>query len=319
MEYRTLGRSGLNASIVGMGCWAIGGKWWGDDVSDRDSASAVSAALDCGINFFDTAPLYGLGHADAVLTEALGSRRHEAIIATKVGVRWQGDEHPRSELTPEFIRSDAEASLKRLKLDQIPLLQVHWPCELGTPLEATLEALVLLKEEGKIAHFGLCNYEAVEFREAVKLAPIETLQTPYSMVRRDFDQGLSFEVQAIESGVRPGVIAYEPLCRGLLSGKFDTIPSFPETDMRIRDDRFREPSFSRIKWLAEAVKIVARKVGMPPAAVAVAWVCRQRDMDMAIVGAKRPEQILESAQAPKLLRIERLWEALAPHVRACRP
>src|SRR5690606_4887670 len=146
---RTLPHTDLQLSAIGFGCWAIGGAWWGDDVDDRQSIAAIHAALDHGINWFDTAPLYGHGHADELLVEALGSRRHDLVIATKVGVRYQNlaGAHAFSDLSPDHIVEDCEASLRRLRLETIPLLQVHWPCECQTPLEATLEALMALRSE----------------------------------------------------------------------------------------------------------------------------------------------------------------------------
>ena len=123
MKYRLIPNTDLNLSVVGFGCWAAGGKWWGKDIRDEDSKAAISAAVDVGINWFDTAPLYGHGHADKVLVDALGPKRHDLVIATKVGVRWDGKgQHAQSDLSPAHIRTDTESSLKRLKLDSIPLL-----------------------------------------------------------------------------------------------------------------------------------------------------------------------------------------------------
>ena len=161
MIYRIFPGTELNVSVVGMGCWAIGGKWWGDDVNDDNSIACVRAAVESGVNFFDTAPLYGHGHADEILVRALGSKRHDVVIATKVGIRFQGTTgHAQSDLSKKHIREDTEVSLKRLKLDSIPLMQIHWPCELGTPLEESMEALLELQMEGKIQHIGVCNYNA---------------------------------------------------------------------------------------------------------------------------------------------------------------
>jgi aryl-alcohol dehydrogenase-like predicted oxidoreductase len=324
MKYRTLPGTDLQLSAVGFGCWAIGGRWWGDDVRDADSKAAVQAALDHGINWFDTAPLYGYGHADEILVSALGARRHDVIIATKVGVRWDNDgEHAESDLSPEHIVADAEASLRRLGLDVIPLLQVHWPCQRETPLEATLAALVRLREQGKIRHFGLCNYDAETFARAVERAPVASLQTPYSMVRREFDRELR-EVVAPEDSEgarrqRVGVLAYEPLARGLLTGKFKVLPSFPASDLRARDDRFREPSFSRIRPLVRALELVGQKLDVSPAALALAWVCTRPGISVAIAGAKRPEQVAQNVRAIELLGRSQIWRALAPHVDRCRP
>ncbi len=321
MKYRTLPRTDLQLSAIGFGCWAIGGKWWGDDVDDRRSIAAIHAALDHGINWFDTAPLYGYGHADEILTRALGSRRHEVVIATKVGVRFEPGPsgHAQSDLRPDHVVADCEASLRRLRLETIPLLQVHWPCERETPLEATLEALMALRDGGKIRHFGLCNYGSGPIEAALAYAPeLASLQTPYSMLRREFEFAIREVVAPTGADGQPeqrlGVLAYETLCRGLLSGKFATLPRFPSSDLRHNDERFREPAWSRIQPLVQALRLVGAKLNVPPAALAVAWVLRQPGVSVAIVGAKRAEQVAEHVRALELLTREKVWQALAPHV-----
>jgi methylglyoxal reductase len=289
MKFRTLPGTDLQLSALGFGCWAIGGKWWGEDVDDRRSIAAIHTALDRGINWFDTAPLYGHGHADRILVEALGRRRHEVVIATKVGVRFRlGEGHATSDLSPDHIVADCEASLRRLELDTIPLLQVHWPCQAGTPLEATLEALMALRDGGKIKHFGLCNYGSDALTSALTYCPdLACLQTPYSMLRREFEYALR-EVVAPDGAARLGVLVYETLGRGLLTGKFATRPSFPESDLRHNDERFAEPTWSRLQPLIGALRVVAGKLNVPPGALAIAWTLRQVGVSVAIVGAKRP-------------------------------
>lgn len=322
MKYRTLPGTDLQLSALGFGCWAIGGTWWGEDVDDRRSIAAIHAALDQGINWFDTAPLYGHGHADQLLVQALGKRRHELVIATKVGVRFRlGEGHAASDLTPDHILADCEASLRRLGLDTIPLLQVHWPCERGTPIEATLEALMALREGGKIRHFGLCNYPSLELAAALAYCPeLACLQTPYSMIRREFEYGLrEIVAPADPSKPRLGVLAYETLCRGLLSGKFATRPRFPASDLRHADQRFAEPAWSRIQPLIGALRIVGAKLNVPPAAIAIAWALEQPGVSVAIVGAKTPEQVATNVRALELLGRTKVWQALQPHVDACRP
>jgi len=295
-----------------MGCWATGGKWWGDDYSDKDSRATIEAAIEAGINFFDTAPLYGYGHADEVLTEALGSRRHDVIIATKVGVRFKGPSgHAQSDLSAAHIRQDTEASLKRLKLDQIPLLQIHWPCELTTPPQETMEALLHLQEEGKIAHIGACNYNADGLTGLLEHGLITTLQTPHSMVRSQYDQNLREICESGGAQQHPlGVIAYEPLCRGLLTGKYRIHPNFPPDDVRAQDDWFKGDRFSQVMGFLKIMDQVSEKVRVSLPTLAVAWSIRQPGVTTTIVGAKRPEQILETSRAHKLLDCPKLWSVL---------
>ena len=324
MKYRTLPGTDLQLSAIGFGCWAIGKTWWGDDVDDPTSIDAVHAALDHGINWFDTAPLYGHGHADEILAQALAGRRHEVVIATKVGIRWDGEgAHARSDLRPDHVVADCEASLKRLGLDTIPLLQVHWPCQSAAPIDATLEALTQLRQAGKIRWFGVCNYNAETLTDILKIAPegLACLQTPFSMLRREFNHGLRDVVAPEPSAPRLGVLAYETLARGLLTGKYRGLlpPTFPDTDLRARDDRFQQPLWAKIQPLVRALVVVAERLHVPPAALAVAWACRQPGISVAIVGAKRRAQVEEHVRALELLARERVWQALAPHIEACRP
>ena len=306
MEKRAIPGTDLNLSAIGMGCWAMGGKWWGDDVRDDESIAAVHAALDEGINWFDTAPLYGHGHADTVLRKALGKRIHEVIVATKVGVRIDG-EHAESDLSPAYIVEDTEHSLERLGVECIDLLQVHWPCESNTPLGETLDALDGLRQSGKIRWYGLCNYEAQELREARGRKGMVTLQTPYSLLRREFEGSLR-DVCTVEPSI--GVVAYEPLCRGLLTGKFKHLPRFPETDLRSRDERFQGGRFHHARRLVDDLAKAADRLNVPTAALAVGWVAAQPGIPSAIVGAKRPEQVRDNASAARLLGRAKVWSVV---------
>lgn len=311
MKFRQVPGTDLNLSVVGFGCWAIGGRWWGDDVRDETSIAAIHKALDLGINWFDTAPLYGYGHADEILVRALGPRKKDVVIATKVGVRWDGEgQHAHSDLTPDYLRRDVEASLTRLGVDRLDLLQVHWPCEAGTRLEDSLDALSGLQRAGKVRWFGLCNYDAPTFARALIHAPVATLQTPFSLLRREFEHGLSDACRDPGGGWRTGVLAYEPLCRGLLTGKFQTLPKFPDTDLRARDDRFQPRMFQKTAEFVRMLQGAAAKVGVPTAALAIGWVCSRPGVTAAIAGAKRPEQVVENAKAAAMVGNDRFWEAI---------
>ncbi len=309
MHQCTLPGTDLSLSRVGLGCWAIGGMWWGEDVDDATSIAAIHAALDHGINWFDTAPLYGYGHADEVLRTALAGRSSEAIVATKVGVRWKaGTDHAESDLDPAHIIEDTQASLKRLGLECIDLLQVHWPCERGTPLEATLDALEGLRDAGKIRWYGLCNYQADEIEAARSRPGMAVLQTPYSLLRRELEGPL--RSACIEGADPLGILAYEPLCRGLLTGKFKTTPTFDSTDLRSWDDRFQGHRFAHAARLVGDLEQAAAKMGVPMAALAVGWVLAQEGMSAAIVGAKRPSQVAENVIAASLIDKDKLWSVV---------
>jgi aryl-alcohol dehydrogenase-like predicted oxidoreductase len=304
MQTRRLPNTDLDLSVIGMGCWAMGNLWWGDDVTDARSIAAVEKALEVGINWFDTAPLYGHGHADDVLIKALGKRKHDVIIASKVGVRWDGEgQHARSELSRDWIRQDVDASLRRLGVERIDLLQVHWPCELDTPLEESMGELAALQKAGKIRHVGLCNYDVAGLTEARKYVDIASLQTPYSMLRRELEQ----ELLPYCRRENLGVLAYEPLCRGLLTGKFAANKRFPESDLRARDDRFQGSRFLRALTIVSRLELIAKRKKVPIAALALGWAIRQPGMTAVIAGAKGPEQIAEHVRTVEILDDEALW------------
>lgn len=301
MKRRILPGTEDSLSVVGFGCWAMGKTWWGDDVEDAVSIRAVHAALDAGINWFDTAPLYGHGHADQVLAKALAGR--EAFIATKVGVRWDG-EHAQSDLRPQRLRADLEASLTRLDRDHIDLLQVHWPCDLDTPLEESFPELAKLQQEGLIRHLGVCNYDAKRLHQIRKITPIVSLQTPWSMVRREFEETLHPACATLGLGV----LAYEPLCRGLLTGKYRSRPHFPDTDQRSWDERFQGPAFFHVQRLLRDLDSVSKRSGLPLSSLALGWLCSRSPRVFAIAGAKRPEQVWENVQFSEQLHRKKLWE-----------
>ena len=305
MQTRTLPGTDLALSIVGMGCWAIGGEHWGEDGSDARSEAAVRAALDHGISWFDTAPIYGWGHSEEVLSRALGAQRSEVIIATKVGVeRVEG--HARSHLSAAQLKADIEGSLRRLKRDWIDLLQVHWPCELDTPLEESFSVLAQLQAEGKFRHLGVCNYSSEVLERIAQITPVVSLQAGYSLLRREIEGGLVQTAQTLGMGV----LAYEPLCRGLLTGKFTGEVDFPGSDMRARDDRFSGHRFAHGRGLARDLGRVAKKLGVPTAAVAIGWVAQKPGVTSVIAGAKGPEQIAENVRAAEIVGRTKVWEVV---------
>lgn len=306
MNTRTLPGTDLDLSVVGFGAWAIGEDYWGDDVTEARSIAAVHAALDVGINWFDTAPVYGWGRSEEVLVKALGSRAKDVIIATKVGVQ-NVDGHAMSNLSAEHVQADLEQILRRLGTDTIDLLQVHWPCEHGTPFEETFGTLQKLREAGHFRYLGVCNYNADALRAIAAITPIVSLQTGYSLLRREFEADL--RTAATDLGL--GVLAYEPLCRGLLTGKFTHPPTFPETDMRQRDDRFKGARFHHAKRLADDLGKVARRLGVPTSAVAIGWVAAQKGITSVIAGAKGPEQVEQNARAAEIVSKAKVWNVVS--------
>ncbi|RLB55279.1 MAG: hypothetical protein DRJ42_06710 [Deltaproteobacteria bacterium] len=308
VERRALADTGLTLSRVGFGCWALGGGPWGP-IDVAEATAAVHLALDLGIDWFDTAPLYGHGAADELLVQALGSRRHEVVIATKVGVRFDAaTDHAESLLTPEHLRADCEASLARLGVERIDLLQVHWPCEHGTPLEDTVGALARLRDEGKIRAFGLCNYNAPGLTAALEAEAqgVASLQSPLSLIRREAEAALLPLCQ----GRGLPFLAYETLGRGLLTGKYTAPPRFDEHDLRARDPRFHGLAFVHHAARGVTLRAIGKKIGASAAAVATGWVLARPGVTHAIVGARSPAQVREAAVAPRLAAEARLWSVV---------
>lgn len=307
MKTRRLPGTDLDLSVVGFGAWAIGGRHWGDDVRDEDSIAAIHAALDEGITWFDTAPIYGDGHSDEVLRKALGDVHREGVlVATKVGVVYGEDGHVHSHLTPENITADLEATLTRLGTDHVDLLQVHWPCEHHTPLEETFGTLDRLRAQGKLRHLGVCNYGAGALGRIADITPIVSLQAGFSMLRREVEHdGLDW---CRRTGT--GFLAYEPLGRGLLTGKHMRPPDFPDSDMRRFDDRFKGHRFEHARTLSGHLATIGRKVGVPPAALAIGWVATRPGVTAVLAGAKRPEQVRQNAIAGRILDHPKLWSVV---------
>ncbi len=306
MRYTRWADDGPSVSVLGFGCWAAGGLWWGESVDDDAAIAAMRTAWQAGVTLFDTAPLYGHGHADRLLARALGDDLPLAVVATKCGIRVDGPgQHAESDLSPAHLVADIDASLRRLGLQQLPLVQTHWPCQRGTPLEETLQALSALRRSGKVAAFGLCNERGETLGRATQLlaasgeAPMATFQTPYSLLRREYEQQLRGAVAAIAPP--PMVLCYEPLCRGLLTGKFTARQRFPQSDLRARDERFQGDRYLRALALVARLQLVADRVGEPVAALALSWLLRQPHADVALCGARSPAQVQEHLRAVAVL------------------
>lgn len=296
----------LQLSLIGLGCWTLSGRWWGPDQDDARAIRVIHEAIDHGVNWVDTAPLYGHGHGDALVRSALADRPG-VHIATKVGVRIDG-EHAHSALDATFIVADAEASLRRLGRDVIDVLAVHWPCEAGTPLAETVGALEGLRARGLIRAWGLCNYSLPEVALAAQLGPVASLQAPLSMVRREAEATLLPGLTALSPPVP--LVAYETLARGLLSGRFARPPRFSGDDLRQRDPRFSGPRFWATRDLLDGISAVAAKIDVPVPALAVGWALRRPGVGAALVGARQPGQLPAALRALELLDRQRLWSVV---------
>jgi aryl-alcohol dehydrogenase-like predicted oxidoreductase len=285
-----LGDTGLEISRVGFGAWAIGGGgWefgWGPQ-EDEESVAAIHRALDLGINWVDTAAAYGFGRSERVVGRALEGLAERPYVFTKASLLDDGTGHVRHSLKRDSILREAEASLRRLGVDAIDLHQIHWP-DPEQDIEEGWSALAELKEQGLVRHIGVSNFDVGQLRRIQSIAPVETLQPPYSLVDRAAeDEILPF---AEREGI--GVIVYSPMGSGLLTGAMtrERIESLPADDWRARDPRFTEPQLSGHLALAARVQAVAGRHGVSPGAVAVAWTLRNPAVDGAITGFRRPSQ-----------------------------
>ncbi|MFT4603924.1 MAG: aryl-alcohol dehydrogenase-like predicted oxidoreductase [Rhodothermales bacterium] len=317
MQRRILGNTDLNLTTVGLGTWAIGGPWdWGWGAQD-DTASiqTIHEALDLGINWIDTAPCYGLGHSERVVGQAIASRRDEVFVATKCGLVWDdpasGVAYER--LTRGSVLKEAEDSLRRLDIDVIDLYQIHWPDPVEDIREAW-EAMAGLVEAGKVRHIGVSNFSISQMDSLAEIHPVASLQPPYSMVERAFEKATEAYCQARQVGV----VVYSPMQAGLLTGKFSAshFEGLAEDDWRRKSRHFREPAFSRNLGLVDSLRPIAAELQCSLAALAIAWTLRRSVVTAAIVGARRPDQIRQTASASTITldpeTVRAIQEILAP-------
>ena len=293
MQTRTLGNSDLNITPVGYGAWAIGGSgWqfaWGSQ-DDNDSIAAIHRSLELGVNWIDTAAVYGLGHSEEVVAKALKSwTGARPYIFTKCGLRWDYRGQVQKVLKAESIRGEVEDSLRRLGVDVIDLYQIHWPPDPDSPeLEEGWQTMADLKREGKVRWIGVSNFDVQQLQRAAAIAPVTSLQPRYSLVHREVEGEILpyCERQGI------GVIVYSPMASGLLTGAMtrERISKLPKDDWRKGHADFNEPNLSRNLALVERVKQIAKRHGRSPGEVAIAWTLKNPAVTGAIVGARNAKQ-----------------------------
>ena len=300
MRTAQLGRTGLEISRVGFGAWAIGGPeydWgWGEQ-DDEQSIGAIHRALELGVNWIDTAAQYGFGHSEEVVGRAIADLDERPFVFTKGGQPEGPGRTTVQTLKRDSLLRECEASLRRLGADAIDLYQIHFPIP-DEELEEGWTTLVELKESGLVRHIGVSNFDVEQLRRARAIAPVETLQPPYSLVNR----GVEEEILPFAEREGIGVIVYSPMASGMLTGKMtrERIEGLPDDDWRRRSERFREPELSRNLELVERLRRVGERHGVTPGAVAVAWTLRNPAVDGAITGFRRPDQVEPIVAAAEL-------------------
>lgn len=290
IEKRKLGKNGPELTTVGFGAWAAGGPWqygWGPQ-DDEESSAAIRRALELGINWIDTAAVYGWGHSEEVVGKALdGFRRDEVFIATKCGRVRGADGLVTGDLRPQSIRRELEDSLRRLRTDYVDLYQFHWPdTTTGTPIEESWAEMARFQDEGKVRWIGVSNFDVALMERCEPIRHVDSLQPPYSLLRRDVEKEILPWCQANGTGV----ICYSPMQAGLLSGSFDINRLAPD-DWRRNAPWFQEPQLSRNLRFVEALRPIADRFGKTVGQLAVAWVLMNPAVTAAIVGARRPSQV----------------------------
>ena len=293
MKTKQLGNSDIFITPVGFGSWAIGGAgWefaWGKQ-NDDESIAAIHRALELGVNWIDTAAVYGIGHSEEVVERALATWSGKPpYVFTKCGLRWDKQGQTRRDLTAASIRRECEDSLRRLKVDTIDLYQIHWPADKNSEIEEGWTTMAELQRAGMVRWIGVSNFSVKQMELARKIAPITSLQPPYSLIH-----------PAVEEEILPychqqgiGVIVYSPMASGLLTGAMtrERIAAMPTDDWRKHDPDFNEPRLTANLDLVERLRDIGERRNCSVGAVAIAWTLRQPAVTAAIVGARKPEQV----------------------------
>jgi aryl-alcohol dehydrogenase-like predicted oxidoreductase len=291
LEKREFGRTGMEITPIGFGSWAIGGSGWAAAWGPQDDDEAVGAirrAVELGMNWIDTAAVYGLGHSEELVARALKGLSERPYVFTKCALVWDENSEVHNNLKKDSVKRECEESLRRLQTDVIDLYQIHWP-KPNEDIEEGWSALAELKEEGKVRHIGVSNFDVSQMERAQGIAPVETLQPPYNMLNRDIEE----EILPYCREHDIGVIVYSPMRSGLLTGKMsrERVENLPSDDWRRKNSDFREPRLSRNLELVGLLEEIGSEHGRSPAEVAIAWTLRHPAVTAAIVGGRRPDQV----------------------------
>ncbi|MBD2728438.1 aldo/keto reductase [Nostoc sp. FACHB-892] len=291
MQTKQLGNSELHITPIGFGAWAIGGGGWAfgwGAQDDQESMEAIARALDLGVNWIDTAAIYGLGHSEEVVAKALKGRSNRPYIFTKCSMIWDEKGKIGRSLKADSVRREVEASLRRLDIETIDLYQIHWPNP-ESEIEEGWTTLSKLKDEGKVRYIGVSNFNVEQLKRIQNIAPVTSLQPPYSLVKRDVENEILPFCQ--ENNI--GVIVYSPMQSGLLTGKMtpERVANLPDDDWRKNSSEFQEPRLSRNLKLVEVLQQIGKQHDRSACEVAIAWTLNNPAVTAAIVGARNPKQV----------------------------
>ena len=300
MEKRRFGSTGMEITPIGFGSWAIGGENWSHGWGPQDDNNAVEAierALGKGINWIDTAAVYGLGHSEELVAKALEGTTEKPYIFTKCSLVWDSNRHISNSLKRDSIWRECETSLMRLKTNTLDLYQIHWPSP-EEDIEMGWRTMAELKEEGLVKHIGVSNFNVEQMKRAQSIAPVESLQPPYSMLRR----GIEKEILPYCMEHNIGVIVYSPMLSGMLSGAMtrERALNLPQNDWRRNNKEFQEPRLGHNLELVELLRTIGKKHDASPGEVAIAWTLRHPGVTAAIVGGRSAEQVEGTIGAAKL-------------------
>jgi aryl-alcohol dehydrogenase-like predicted oxidoreductase len=292
MKYRKLGKNGPEISVIGFGSWAIGGGGWASAWGNQDdelSVESVRVALYNGINFFDTAAVYGLGHSEEVIGKALKGDRDQVVLATKCGLVWDENKNISKNGTYDSILREAEASLRRLGTDYIDLYQMHWPdTDANAPAEETMRAMDKLVQDGKVRYVGVSNYNVSLLEASLSVRHVDSLQPPYSILRPAVEKEiLPF---CLDKGI--GVVAYSPLTSGLLSGNYTYDTKFSDDDWRSRNAAHTGEGLRKNVERVENLKAIASRYSITMPQLAIAYDLAHPALTSALVGVRKPSHIL---------------------------
>ena len=282
------GDTNYEVSVIGFGCAAIGGYDYGS-INDKDSLNAINEAWNSGINLFDISDIYGLGNAERILSAGLGKNCKDAIISSKFGLRQDNSGKIYRDSSVNWLEKALHGSLKRLDIEQIPIYLIHWYDE-KTPLEELISSLQKYKSQGKIGRYGACNLSSNQYHEFYKLGGENSLQLPFSLVDKSYTPLL----QKASSGERSLTMAYDVLGRGILTGKYNDSFKFSGTDTRPKHKYFKGENLKKNLKLVDKLKNIANAHGVTPAQVAIRWVVDMNFVDVALVGCKTPDQVLNN-------------------------